>query len=92
MKQLQQVINGLGEDSKVMKEMLQKNLEEMKQQKSSVSEVRNDWGQMREDIMLVFNNIKDTSKSTSNEIKPIKEVGLHTRIMVEDLKFKVLHI
>ena len=92
MKQLQQVINSLGEDSTVMRDMLERNLEEMKNQRSSSSEVREDWEKVKEDIMIVFNSIKDENKIITNDIKSIKDVIMHTRIMVEDLKFKVLDI
>ena len=89
MKQLQQYINTLGEDSKVMREMLEKNLEEMKQQRSSSSEVREDWEKVKEDVMQVFNNIKGENTSMTNELKSVKDVVYHIRMMVEDLKFKL---
>ena len=89
MKQLQQVINGLGEDNKVMRKMLEKNLEEMKQQRSSSSEVREDWEKVKVDLLQVFNNIKEENTSMTNELKSVKDVIYHIRMMVEDLKFKV---
>ena len=69
--------------------MLERNLEEMKQQRSSSTEVREDWEKVKEDVMQVFNNIKEVNRVIASDVKAIQDVILQTRLMVEDIRFKV---
>ena len=81
------MIASLGEGQEVLKKTLQENLDKMQ---NLSNEVREDWSKVQEDMMKVFQGVKEQNNAQASAIKHIKDVALHSRIMLEDLKYKVL--
>ena len=86
MESLQRIIAGLGENQDILKKTLQEQLEKMQ---NLSNEVRDDWTKVQEDMMQVFQGVKEQNVAQASDIKHIKDVALHSRIMLEDLKYKV---
>ena len=86
---LRKQISSLGESQEVLKKQLEDVLQRMENQ---TNEVRDDWDKIQDDMMRVFNDIKIESGETADAIKQIKDVALHARIMLEDLKYKVISV
>ena len=74
------------EENSLIKETLQKKLEEMESRKS---EVRTDWKNVKDDFGKMFEEAKEDNRKLVAEAQFIKDVALHTRLMIEDLKYKV---
>ena len=72
------------EEDNLIKETLKKKLEEME----SKSEVRTDWKNVKGDFRKLFQESKEDNRRLMTEAKFIKDVALHTRLMVEDLRYK----
>ena len=86
MQDLRNHIASLGEGQEVLKKTLEEVLLRMENQRD---EVRNDWDKIQEDMMIIFNDVKSSNREYAGVIKQIKDVALHARIMLEDLKYKV---
>ena len=86
MQDLRNHIASLGEGQEVLKKSLEEVLLRMENQRD---EVRNDWGKIQEDMMIIFNDVKSSNREFAGVMKQIKDVALHARIMLEDLKYKV---
>ena len=86
MQDLRNHIASLGEGQEVLKKTLEEVLLRMENQRD---EVRNDWDKIQEDMMIIFNDVKSSNSEYAGVIKQIKDVALHARIMLEDLKYKV---
>lgn len=86
MEDLKKIIASLGAGQEVLKKTLEEQLDKMQ---NVSNEVREDWSKIQEDMMKVFNEVKVQNVAQASAIKHIKDVALHSRIMLEDLKYKV---
>ena len=83
MDKMQKQLAALGEDRAVMRQMLEKNFEKMNR------EVRDDWEQIKDDFKQKFDEVRLENKAIVEEVNTIKDIVLHSHLMIEDLKYKV---
>ena len=81
----------LDEGQEDLKSRLEKQLAEMEQQRQSLVEIKSDWAEIKRELMENFQDVKLENQRMSRDIQSIKDVVLHSRLMIEDLKFKVIY-
>ena len=80
----------LDEGQEDLKSRLEKQLAEMEQQRQSLVEIKSDWAEIKRELMENFQEVKLENQRMTRDIQSIKDVVLHSRLMIEDLKFKVI--
>ena len=81
----------LDEGQEDLKSRLEKQLTEMEEQRQSLVEIKSDWAEIKRELMENFQEVKLENQRMSRDIQSIKDVVLHSRLMIEDLKFKVIY-
>ena len=81
----------LDEGQEDLKSRLEKQLAEMEQQRQSLVEIKSDWAEIKRELMENFQDVKLENQRMTRDIQSIKDVVLHSRLMIEDLKFKVIY-
>ena len=80
----------LDEGQEDLKSRLEKQLAEMEEQRQSLVEIKSDWAEIKRELMENFQEVKLENQRMTRDIQSIKDVVLHSRLMIEDLKFKVI--
>ena len=81
----------LDEGQEDLKSRLEKQLAEMEEQRQSLVEIKSDWAEIKRELMENFQDVKLENQRMTRDIQSIKDVVLHSRLMIEDLKFKVIY-
>ena len=81
----------LDEGQEDLKSRLEKQLAEMEEQRQSLVEIKSDWAEIKRELMENFQEVKLENQRMTRDIQSIKDVVLHSRLMIEDLKFKVIY-
>ena len=86
MEEIKRIIQELGQESAVLGQSLEQGFDDMK---AGLHEIKRDWEEVKADFKQTFAEVKDETKALVTETKAIKDIALHTQLMVEQLRYKV---